>query len=52
MATVLTTLPSLGPLAAAPLMGSGGAATTGASLWANGPCVVYVLRRPGCILCR
>lgn len=52
MATVLTALPPLAPLAAAPLTGADGVATTGASLWKDGPCVIYVLRRPGCILCR
>ena len=52
MATVLATPPPLAPLAAAPLTAVDGSTTTGAALWAKGPVVVYVLRRPGCMLCR
>lgn len=52
MATVLATPPPLAPLARAPLTGRDGKGATGASLWAARPVVVYVLRRPGCILCR
>lgn len=52
MATVLTTLPPLSAVADAPLKSVDGTSTTGAALWRDRPCVVYVLRRPGCILCR
>lgn len=52
MATVLKTPPPISAVAAAELKGIDGAVTTGASLWRDRPCVVYVLRRPGCILCR
>ena len=52
MATVLTALPPLSAISSAPLRGADGSTTTGASLWADRPVVVYVLRRPGCILCR
>jgi predicted dithiol-disulfide oxidoreductase (DUF899 family) len=52
MATVLATPPALAPLARAPLTGRDGATTTGSALWATRPSVIYVLRRPGCVLCR
>lgn len=39
-------------LAAAPLQDMLGSTSQAGALWASAPCVVLVLRRPGCVLCR
>ncbi|GBF95114.1 hypothetical protein Rsub_07698 [Raphidocelis subcapitata] len=52
MAGVAKSLPGLSSIAGAVLRSRGGEEVRAATLWAKQPVLFFVLRRPGCVLCR
>lgn len=52
VATAPQPLPDLAPLSEAKLRNADDVTTAASQLWATSPVVLFVIRRPGCILCR